>query len=244
MMVVPTIAYSNDLYINQVGDDLTLSITQDGEDNTIGTSSFPIDLDGDNIDVTLNQETDGATIKLSIDGNNNTLVAKQKCSENTCNADSMDFNIVGNNNNIKAGQGYKISSSGNWDYDYQEHGGHDMNVDISGHYNTLKISQRSNNSLSDHNMDIDINWDSNNVHVIQEHNHDKSLDLTINNRYNDVTIHQRKQHAHTATVTIDGTYNTQLDLTQGTNSTTQGLSYTLNQYCTTPGGCAVTVTQE
>ena len=68
--------------------------------------------------------------------------------------------------------------------------------------------------------------------------------LTINNKYNDVTIHQRKAHGHSATITIDGTYNTQLDLTQGTNSTTQGLSYTLNQYCTTPGGCAVTVTQE
>lgn len=243
MMAVPTITYSNDLYINQIGDDFSLSVTQDGENNTIGSSATPVSLDGDNMDITLVQETDGASMALDLDGNNNTLVAKQKCSETSCNADSMDLTIVGNNNNITAGQGYKISSSGNWDYDSQEHGGHEMTVDISGHYNTLKLSQRSNNSISDHNMDVDINWDSNNVHVIQEHNADKSLDLTINNRYNDVTIHQRKAHGHTATVTIDGTYSTQLDLQQGTNSTTQGLSYTLNQYCTTPGGCSVSVVQ-
>ena len=245
IMVVPTIAYSNDLYINQVGDDLTLSITQDGEDNSIGTSSIPIDLDGDDLDVTLVQETDGATIKLSIDGNNNTLVAKQKCHNGSlCNADSMDLNIVGNNNNVKAGQGYKITENGSWLYDNVEHGGHDIVLDISGHYNTVKLSQRSQNSISDHNMDVDINWDSNNVHVMQEANGDKSLDLTVNNRYNDIKIHQKKSYGHSATITIDGTYNTQLDLQQGTNNTNSALSYTLNQYCTTPGGCAVTVLQE
>lgn len=243
-MAVPTICYSNDIYVNQVGDDLTLSITQDGEDNTIGTSTTPIDLDGDNIDVTLVQETDDASIVLSIDGNDNTVEAKQKCSEITCNADSMELNVVGSNNNVQMGQGYKIRDNGAYDYDYQEHGGHDMTLNIDGSYNNVRLSQRSNNSISDHNMDVDINWDSNNVHVIQEHNADKSLDLTINNRYNDVSIHQRKAHGHTATVTIDGTYNTQLDLQQGTNSTTQGLSYTLNQYCTTVGGCAVSVTQQ
>ena len=44
-MAVPTIAYSNDIYVNQVGDDVTISITQDG--NEIFTLSenntdFPI----------------------------------------------------------------------------------------------------------------------------------------------------------------------------------------------------------
>jgi hypothetical protein len=300
-MVVPTIAYSNDLYINQVGDDLTLSITQDGEDNRVSkkedtVNSTPnkatfvgknqtltinqtgdknfiglykntygsdtqssgtmtatqtgddnimrLDNHGDDNDFTAVQETDGSTMDLEIDGDDNTVTAKQKCSETTCNPDTMELNVIGGNNTILMGQGYKISSSGNWDYDYQEHGGHDMNLDITGDYNTVKLSQRSNNSLSDHNMDVDINNDSNNVHVIQEHNADKSLTLTINNDYNDVSIHQRKSHGHTATVTLGGTYGTDLDLQQGTNSTTQGLSYTLNQYCTTPGGCAVTVTQE
>ena len=293
--------YANDVYINQVGDDVTISITQDGENNRVsrkedtvnstpnkatfvgknqtltinqtGDNNFiglykhtygsdtqssgtmtatqtgddnimRLDNHGDNNNFTAVQETDGSTMDLQIDGNNNTVVAKQKCSETTCNADSMDMWVIGDSNNIQIGQGYKISSSGNWDYDYQEHGGHDMNLDITGDYNTVKLSQRSNNNTSDHTMDVDINNDSNNVHVIQEHNADKSLSLTINNKYNDVSIHQRKSHGHSATVTIDGTYNTQLDLQQGTNSTTQALSYTLNQYCTTPGGCSVSVTQQ
>ena len=71
---VPTIAYSNDIYLNQIGDDLTLSVTQDGEDNSIGTSSTSASLDGDNIDVTIVQETDGATIGLSVDGDRKSVV--------------------------------------------------------------------------------------------------------------------------------------------------------------------------
>jgi hypothetical protein len=296
-----TNVWANDIYINQVGDDVTISITQDGENNRISTkhdtttntpskatfvgknqtltinqtgdnnmlglykhtygsdtqssgtmtatqtgddNTMRLDNHGDNNNFTAVQETDGSTMDLQIDYNNNTVVAKQKCSETICNADTMNMWVIGDSNNVKLGQGYKISSSGNWDYDYQEHGGHDMDLDITGSYNGVTLSQRSNNNTSDHTMAVDINSDSNTVHVIQEHNADKNLTLTINNDYNDVSIHQRKSHGHTATVTLGGTYGTDLDLQQGTNSTTQGLSYTLNQYCTTAGGCAVSVTQQ
>ncbi len=61
-MVVPTICYSNEIYLSQIGDDLTLSITQDGEDNSKGTGATSASLDGDNIDVTIVPETDGARI--------------------------------------------------------------------------------------------------------------------------------------------------------------------------------------
>ena len=241
MMAVPTITYSNDIYINQVGDDLNLSITQDGEDNTIGTSTAPVSLDGDNIDVTLNQETDGASIELSIDGNNNTMLAKQKCHNGSlCNADAMDLDVTGTGNSMELGQGYKITAN-DWLYDNVEHGGHNMELSVNGNDNSIKLSQRSQNSISDHNMDVDITGNDNNVHVMQEANQDKTLDLTINNNDNNVFVHQKKSYGHTATITLDGNYGTDLSLTQ--SSTSSAMSYSLTQNCQTFGGCSVSVVQ-
>ncbi len=240
-MVVPTIAYSNDIYLNQIGDNLNLSITQDGEDNSIGTYSTPTSLDGDNIDVTITQETEGASVNLSVDGNNTTLVAKQKCHNGSlCNSDNMDLDITGIGNSMELGQGYKITAN-DWLYDNVEHGGHNMELSVNGNDNNIKLSQRSQNSISDHNMDVDITGDDNNVHVMQEANQDKTLNLTINNDDNNVFVHQKKAFSHTATISLDGTYGTDLSLTQ--SSTTSAQSYSLTQDCQTVGGCSVSVTQ-
>ena len=238
---VPTIAYSNDIYLNQIGDDLTLSVTQDGEDNSIGTSSTSASLDGENIDVTIVQETDGATIGLSVDGNDNTMVVRQKCHNGSlCNSDNMDIDITGNNNSMELGQGYKITET-SWLYDGVEHGGHNMDLEVNGANNNIRLSQRSQNSISDHNMDVNIYSDDNNVHVMQEANQDKTLSLTINNDDNNVFVHQKKSYGHTATVTLDGNYGTDLSLTQSSTSSAQ--SYSLTQNCQTFGGCSVSVTQ-
>ena len=203
-----------------------------------------IDIQGDDNNFTTDQETDGSTMDLDSQGDDNTVVAKQACSANTCNADTVVMDVIGNGNTMNLGQGYKISQSGNWTYDSQEYGGHDMDLYVSGDDNSITLSQRSNNNISDHSMDINIYSDNNSVHIMQEQNVDKTLALTINNDANDVSIHQRKSHGHTATVTLSGSYGTDLDLQQGTNNTTQALSYNLTQNCQTVGGCSVSVDQE
>ena len=194
--------------------------------------------------VNITQVGDTNIINMDIEGDDNTVVAKQACSANTCNGDTMVMDVTGDRNTMNLGQGYKISESGNWTYDNQEYGGHDMDLYVSGSDNGIKLSQRSNNNISDHSMDINIYSDNNSVHIMQEQNVDKTLTLTINNDDNDVSIHQRKSHGHTATVTLSGSYGTDLDLQQGTNNTTQGLSYSLSQNCQTVGGCSVSVSQE
>ena len=234
-------SFANDIFITQSGDGLNLSVTQDGEDNSIGTSSTPISLNGDNVDVTLIQETVGASIDLSVDGDDNTMVVKQKCHNGSlCNSDNMDIDITGNNNSMELGQGYKITPN-DWQYDYVEHGGHNMELSVNGNDNNLRLSQRSQNNTSNHSMDVDISGDNNNVHVMQEANADKTLDLTINNDDNNVFVHQKKSHSHTATISLDGNYGTDLSLTQ--SSTTSAQSYSLTQNCQTIGGCSVAVTQ-
>ena len=238
-------SYANDLYINQVGANVTITIVQDGQNNSIGTSSTPTSLDGNNIEVAITQETDGGSIGLSVDGNDNAMIVKQKCHKgSSCNADTMDINVTGTSNSMQLGQGYKITDTDSWLYDGTEHGGHDMELPVSGNDNSIRLSQRSQNNTSDHNMDIDITGNDNNVHVMQEANLDKTLDLTINNNDNNVFIHQKKHYGHTANVTLDGSYGTSINLYQGTSNTTSAQSYTLNQNCVTVGGCSLSVTQE
>ena len=290
--------YANELYINQVGANVTVTIVQDGQNNRISTKSTAaspatlygknqtinftqtgdnnkiglykhyygsdnqtsstmtavqtgdgntmyLDNHGDNNNFDATQIHNNAIMDLEIDYDGNSVEAKQQCSATSCNQDHMILNVFrGNDNNIKMGQGYKVGGNGNFDYDNTEIGGHSMDLRVTGDRNDIMLSQRSSNSTSGHDMDINVYSDDNDIHVIQEHNSSKDLTLTLNNDGNNVDIDQKKNHSHTANITLSGSYGTDFTLQQGTNGSTSGLSYTLNQSCVTVGGCTVSVTQE
>jgi hypothetical protein len=297
---VQTIKYANanEIYISQVGNNPTITITQDGENNRVSTKSTAasnatlvgknqtinftqtgdnnkiglykhyygsdnqtasnmtatqtgdnlvmyLDNHGDNNNFTASQIHQNASMDLEIDYDNNDVIAKQICSYSTCDQDIMILNVVANDNEIIMAQGYDVSSTGVFSYDYQEHGGHYMNVYISGDNNSYIASQRANNNLTEHTNYSYIYGDNNNIFIKQEHNNDKSLSLTVNNDYNDVDIYQRKSGgSQSAIITLSGTYGTDLDLTMGTNNTTTDGTYSLSQNCQTVGGCSISVTQQ
>ena len=222
---------------NQISGSITT--TQTGSNNIMRMDSH-----GDNNNFSATQSTHNATMDLEIDQDGNSVDARQACSVGaSCNADSMVLNVNADDNNIKMGQGYKISESGNFQYDGTEQGGHSMDLYVSGDRNDIILSQRSQNNTSGHFMDVNIYSDDNDVHVMQESNTTKSLTLNINNDDNNVSIHQKKSHGQTGTVTLGGNYGTTLDLQMGTGQSTGAGTYSLNQNCQTVGGCSITVTQ-
>lgn len=113
--------YANDVYMEQVGDNSVVSITQTGAGNTVngdiaGTSATePALIRGDNNIVTINQigagntislvlnnETNGAgsTVTISADGSGNTqTVSCGTALSSNCNANVIRSEITGNNNN-------------------------------------------------------------------------------------------------------------------------------------------------
>jgi hypothetical protein len=218
----------------------TITATQTGDNNLMR-----IDVHGDNNSVAGTQLTSNAEMDLEIDMDGNSIDAKQACSEGSyCIKDEMILNVyMADDNNIKLGQGYKISESGSFQYDGTEKGGHEMDLYVSGDRNDIMLSQRSQNNTSGHNMDVNIYSDDNDVHVIQESNSTKTLNLTINNDDNNVFVHQKKSHSQTATISLSGAYGTDLSLQMGSNQSTQAGSYSLTQNCQTVGGCAVSVVQ-
>ena len=61
--------YANDIYIDQVGDNLDLDIVQDGQNNKIGTSLADADFDGDNMTFSITQTGNTNEITATIQGN-------------------------------------------------------------------------------------------------------------------------------------------------------------------------------
>jgi len=140
--MVSTGAWANDVYVEQIGDNAIVSITQTGAGNmvngNIGGLGNPDDaalIRGDLNDVTINQigsgnilslilnnesSGTGATVVVSADGSNNTQnISCGTALSSSCNASIIRSEITGNNNNtVQTLSGgtiqSKIAINGNW----------------------------------------------------------------------------------------------------------------------------------
>ena len=240
---------NNEIYITQVGtsDNLTIDITQDGDDNVVNFS-----VSHDDNTVTIEQEGEDAYVGYTtawgtqsngdLDGSDNNINIKQYCNQTTCGGDRFEFHIMGDDNDVDFYQGYSVNTSGNEGTpDNFEAGGHFTRLDIHGSNNTFLASQRSQGSGHEHSNTTNIYGDYNDVYMRQDSNKDKTMTLTVNNSNNDIDMIQTGSASHNATITLSGSYATDLDLLQQ-GGTAQ--SYTLTQTCTTSSGCSVQVTQQ
>jgi len=243
----------NSIYIEQIGtsDDTTITITQDGNNNSVNIS---MDHDDNTLDFT--QEGNNNTVSWvsywgsgkgwggDLDGTNNSLTFEQY---NTTGTDSnrIGFHMPGNNNTLHVCQGATFSSSTSTTCSgttpNSEYGGHTVNIDVHAHDNSLKVGQETGTSNADHYAQIYYyNGDNNDTFVTQKGNGDKHLELTVNTDGGEQEIMQKGDGDHTATITLSGSYHTDMSLTQQGGSTQ---TYSLSQNCQTSGGCAVSVTQ-
>ena len=115
-------AWANDVYVEQIGDNSTVSITQTGAGNLVngnvdgtGNTDDAALIRGDLNDVTINQigasntismiinnesNGTGSTVVISADGsNNNQTIGCGTALSSDCNASTIRSEIIGNNNN-------------------------------------------------------------------------------------------------------------------------------------------------
>ena len=115
-------AWANDVYVEQIGDNSTVSITQTGAGNLVngnvdgtGNTDDAALIRGDLNDVTINQigasntinmiinneyNGIGSTVVISADGsNNNQTIGCGTALSSDCNASTIRSEIIGNNNN-------------------------------------------------------------------------------------------------------------------------------------------------
>ena len=134
-------AWANDVYVEQIGDNSSVSITQDGAGNMVngnvgglGNVDDPALILGDLNDVTISQigsgnqismiinngAGTGATVVVSANGNDNTqTIGCGTALSSTCSASTISSQITGNSNNtVQTLSGGVVNSTiainGNW----------------------------------------------------------------------------------------------------------------------------------
>jgi len=227
----------NGVTMNVTGDNNTINIEQEGENNfIIGT------------DWSSASEISGASNTINIDQGNVTT------SGNSGN-NGLALDVNGNTNTLNISQG---------DYG-TDTGDHRIWLDIDGNTNTMTLTQRNDGTTSsEHYMNLDLDSSSNVITMQQLDNGDKTLFLDINNSNNtvditqsgtgehyldlkldtgnyahDVDISQTGSGNHAGRVELDG-YSTDFDLVQQ-GSTDQ--DYNIDMTCGVQAGCTLSTTQ-
>ena len=67
-VMASSIVYANELYLDQIGDSATINITQDGQDNRIGTQLNPVIIYGDAVTATINQQGSNNELDMTVNG--------------------------------------------------------------------------------------------------------------------------------------------------------------------------------
>jgi hypothetical protein len=111
LLWVPT-AHANDIYIDQVGDGATVTITQDGSSNRVGDEGTPSIIKGDANIVTIDQIGSSNTLDMIINGaaitatvttngsNNTQVINCGTANSATCGSSFIKQEVTGDNNTV------------------------------------------------------------------------------------------------------------------------------------------------
>jgi hypothetical protein len=214
-MMVSTV-YANDIYITQSGATLDLDITQDGQNNTIGSSStvssisgattnFDIRQVGNSNVITFDVNGDNYTGTWNITGNSNNIDFKCDSggSNSSCATATANITWTGSSQDIDLDIG-ETSAAGSATVNITGASGSDSNVvaatiDGTSAILTLSVNGDTNNYL----IDIDGNGDINGHTLIHTHTggiadiditqsgiNDQMINLTTSGDNHDIDISQ------------------------------------------------------
>ena len=213
-------ADDNQITIQQEGDDFELDITQIGYNNIIKQWTASEGIDGDDNVIIIKQAND-----RSASGDQNILEIRR---------------VWGDGNTLKLGQGYQVGTNGKFSRDYAEYGDTFAHLNITGDYNSVLMTQRTNSSSSGHEYWLHLEGDNNDIYTVQREGGSQYINLDIYNDYNQVDLRQTNAGDHYMSVILNGTQPTDITVYQnGWNNK----SYSISQNCHTVGGCSVSVTQ-
>jgi len=153
LLSAPTSA--NEIYINQVGNNTDLTISQDGEDNTIGSLSGgtgKATINGNNTSTTYSQTGDRNAVKVYVSAGNGVSNATQTGNDNEafldCHGNNcvLDVTQTGDDNYAAA----EVGNGGDYDQSVTITQDGDDNlvvVEANGDDNTIVIDQDGNNHM-------------------------------------------------------------------------------------------------
>lgn len=208
---------TNSIYIDQVGDSSTISITQKGQSNKIGTEQNRVTIQGNSQTLTVKQE-----------GNNNSIQGSIVQADNL----DADVTVTGDNNNLTYDMGDAASVSGSTKTLTVTGDSNSMTFNqgtvssATGATQTIAITGDTNTYTSTINTDDVVNdvtvaGDQNTIAMTQNGTAGKNVEMVLTGSTNNVTVNQK------STTNVD---------TLKINSTSTGSTITINQ-CNAGGPC-------
>jgi len=223
LLTLSNVSSANEIYINQVGDDLTMTVVQDGSDNyfqycAINNDSNCTDMNGNAHGWADGIASDDSTVTSSTVGDDNTVVVAHATGQNNTNENITNIDIVGDRN--KAQSIFSNPSNGSHSYSNMDWGGlKETNIEIDGDDNTVK---HQSDSYGEVEANISVTGDDNSVIVYQRSMRNvANVDVTNGGGAVSVNVQQL-----------------------GSSWQDTGLnSANITSYCTNSNGCTVNMTQ-
>ena len=217
LSIKTTTSNANEIYMNQVGDNLEMTVVQDGQDNyfqycAVNNDSNCTDMNGNAHGWADGVASDNAEVNSSTVGDDNTVVVAHATGQNNTNENITNIAILGDRN--KAQSIFANASYGNGSGGLKE-----SNFDIDGDDNTVKHGSDSYGNVE---ANVMVTGDDNDVQVYQRSkNNIANIDVT--NAGGPVSVNLQQ-------------------LGSGWQDTVLN-SASITSYCTNSNGCTVNMTQ-
>ena len=220
-LMTSSLAYAqsttNSIFIDQVGNGSTITITQKGQNNRIGSEQNRVVIEGNNQTITSTQEGNGNLIQGSITqadnvnidstvtGDNNTVTYDQGDAASVSGS-TKTLAVTGDSNNLTFNQGTASSATGAI-----------QNITFTGDTNTYTSTINTDDVVND----VTVAGDSNTIAMTQNGTAGKNVEMVLTGSTNNVTVNQK------STTNVD---------TVKVNSTSTGSTLVINQ-CNVGGPC-------
>ena len=180
LLFKPTTSWANEIYINQVGDNLNMEVVQDGEDNyfqycAVNNDSNCTDVNGNAHNRADGFASDDSIVMSGTVGDDNTVVVAHAAGQNNGNSNESYIGIIGDRNKVQ--NFFSNHSSGSNNFSTQDWGGvKETNILIDGDDTTVKVASDSYGEVF---SEIEVNGDDNSVILYQRSlNNTASIDVT------------------------------------------------------------------
>jgi hypothetical protein len=180
-----TTVAANEVYIEQVGSSSTVTVTQDGSDNRIGTSLNPAYIGSDSNTVVIDQIGSNNTLDMVVNGAGTDVTVSTTGSNNIqeincgttssagCSGSIITQTINGDSNDVKQNLGGGAN--------------HTSNITVTGDTNTVTHTSTATGTTS---ADITVSGNINTVSVTQSGMLNKSVSVTSTGDSNNISITQ------------------------------------------------------
>ncbi len=201
-LMTPTLLFAqqatNSIYIDQVGDSSTITLTQQGQTNSIGKENDRFQLQGSNQTLTMTQHGNGNSIQGNIIQADNI---------------NYDINTLGDSNSIVFDHGTSGSVAGTT-----------LNLTATGSMNTFDLKQGTTSSATGATQNITVTGDSN-EYTSTINTDDVIQTSSVTGDSNKLTIVQNGHTSKNMDIALTGSHNT-FDIKQTSTLNVDRLSVT------------------